>query len=171
MALNYDDYIESLINKDEAAFNIIYEHSNRSVYAVIISVVKSKSVTEDLMQDTYIKAITKIHQYKKNGKFLSWLCSIAHRNAIDYYRANKQLTTIDVSENEDLFETVSPNYEQRFLIEELLDKLDDISRQIVLLHIIGEQTFKEISSIVNKPLGTVLWLYNKAISTLKKEAL
>lgn len=169
MSLNYDDYIELLIKKDENAFNIIYEYSNRSVFAVIISIVKSKEITENLMQDTYIKAITKIHTYKRNGKFLNWICSIAYRNAIDYYNQNKKLINMDLIENEDLFPTDSPDYESGYWIEELLNKLDETSRQIVLLHVIGEQTFKEIAAIVEKPLGTVLWLYNKAMTKLKKE--
>ena len=55
------------------------------------------------------------------------------------------------------------------LINDLLKSLDDTSKEIVILHVINELKFKEIAKIVNKPLGTVLWIYNKAIKTLKGE--
>ena len=42
-------------------------------------------------------------------------------------------------------------------------------KEIVSLKIIGDLKFREIAEIVNKPLGTVLWIYNKAIKYLKKK--
>ena len=51
----------------------------------------------------------------------------------------------------------------------MLKTLDNVSREIVVLHIINDLKFKEIAGIVNKPLGTVLWIYNKAIKELKKK--
>ena len=35
------------------------------------------------------------------------------------------------------------------------------------MHIVGEMKFKEISKVMNKPLGTVLWIYNRAIKKLR----
>ena len=51
----------------------------------------------------------------------------------------------------------------------LLDYLDKLERQIVILHIFDKMKFREISDMLNMPLGTVLWQYNKAIKKLKKE--
>ena len=73
MGLQCDDYIDLLIQKDERAFKIIYDETKRSVYAIIRSIVRNEDITEDLMQDTYVRAIEKIRTYKKNGKFQVWL--------------------------------------------------------------------------------------------------
>lgn len=170
MNFRYDDYIDLLISKDEQAFNLIYEHSSRTVFAVIRSIIKDQALAEDAMQETYIKAITKIRSYKKNGKFLSWISSIAYHTAIDAYRDNKNVIALDPSENEDLYKSETPTYDKQALVEELLSKLDDESRTIVMMHVIGELTFRNISEIINKPLGTVLWLYNKAMKQLREEA-
>lgn len=170
MAFNYDDYIDLLIEKNEHAFNLIYEASHKTVFAVIKSIVRSQTVTEDLMQDTYMKAIAKIHTYKRNKNFLRWISSIAHNLAIDYYRNNKQVSNLDILDNEDLFPADTPRSDKDSFIDEIMSTLDDEVRQIVLLHIVSEETFINISKIINKPLGTVLWLYNKGIKKLRKEA-
>ena len=51
----------------------------------------------------------------------------------------------------------------------LLDYLDEKQREIVILHIIDNLKFKEIAKMKEMPLGTVLWLYNKAIKKLKRK--
>lgn len=166
MGLQYDDYIDLLIKKDEQAFNIVYHETKKSVYAIIRSIVRNESITEDLMQDTYIRAIEKIRTYKRNGKFNVWLNSIAHNIAMDYYRKNKK--TIDFDEVDYQFKT-DVNYESRMLVEALLKTIKPIEKQIVLLHVIDEYTFKEIAEMLDKPIGTVLWLYNKAIKQMRTE--
>jgi len=52
---------------------------------------------------------------------------------------------------------------------DLVKSLNEEEKQIVLLRAVAELKFKDIAKIVDKPLGTVLWLYNKSIQSLKKE--
>ncbi len=166
MKLQCDDYIDLVKNRDEEAFKALYELTYKSVYAIIKSVIKNESITQDLMQDTYVRAIEKINSYKKNGKFKQWINSIAHNLAMDYFRKNK--STIDFEEVEYQYK-VETNHENKLLVEELLKRVSQIEKDIVLMHIIDELSFKEIGIILNKPLGTVLWLYNKAIKTMRTE--
>ena len=51
----------------------------------------------------------------------------------------------------------------------LLDYLNEKEREIVILHMIDNLKFKEIAKMKDKPLGTILWLYNKAIKKLKRK--
>ena len=57
----------------------------------------------------------------------------------------------------------------KMLVEALLKTIKPIEKQIVLLHIVDEYTFKEIAEMLDKPIGTVLWLYNKAIKQMRTE--
>ena len=54
-------------------------------------------------------------------------------------------------------------------IFKILDLLEPIEKEIVTLHVINDLKFKDIVPIVDKPLGTVLWIYNKAIKKLKEK--
>jgi RNA polymerase sigma-70 factor (ECF subfamily) len=55
------------------------------------------------------------------------------------------------------------------IMQEIIETLKPDEREIVILHVVGDLKHREIAAIVGKPLGTVTWIYNQAISKLKKE--
>jgi RNA polymerase sigma-70 factor, ECF subfamily len=167
MEINYDDYIDKLINKDEEAFRIIYENTKKGVFSMIISIVKNRAATEDLMQDTYIKMIEKIRQYKKGRNFNAWLIQIAKNTALDHYRKYSKETLYDPIEQSYMHDNLKTK-EKTYDVLDLVKPLNQTEKQIVLLRAVDDMKFKDIAKIVDKPLGTVLWLYNKAMQTLKE---
>lgn len=172
--INFDDYIDLLKEKDNQAFEIIYEATKRGVFSMIISIVKDKSETEDLMQDTYIKMLKNIHTYKKGRNFVAWLLQIAKYTAIDHYRKTHMVSVYDPIEQSYVFdasveEKIEPSID--YDIEKYVRVLDETEREVFLLRIVSDVKFKDIAESLNKPLGTVLWIYNKALKKVKKEAL
>jgi len=167
---SYDDYIDLLMQKDEKAFAYIYNETKNGVFAVIIAIVKDQYATEDLMQETYIKMLTNLNQYKKGRNFNAWIVQIAKNLAIDYYRKNKNLLVRDVNEDEFVYNVnVDSKPKNNEDLESIIKVLNEEERQIILLHIVSDMKFREISSVVNKPLGTVLWIYNKSLKKIKKD--
>ena len=166
LKINYDSYIDSLIEKDNKAFEEVYENTKKGVFSMIISIVNNRAVTEDLMQDTYIKMIEKIHYYKKGRNFYAWLMQIAKNTALDYYRKHKREVVYDPQEKDYVFEK-SVKQDESYMVQDLIKPLDEEEKQIVLLRIVSDNKFKDIAKIVNKPLGTVLWIYNRAIKKLQ----
>jgi RNA polymerase sigma-70 factor (ECF subfamily) len=164
---NYDDYVDALIEKSEDAFEYIYHETKHSVYALIVSIVKSRVLAEDIMQETYIKMISSIKQYQKGRNFKTWLLTIARNLAIDEYRKKQKETLIDITEQEFIFPSVHASGEESLLIRELLQLMTDEERQVFLLHVVDDIKHKEIAKIMNKPLGTILWLYQKALKKVK----
>ena len=165
---NYDHYIELLKLKDEKAFEFIYHETKALVYSLILGIVKDRMVCEDLMQDTYLTMIEKIHQYKPGTNFKSWLLVIARNKAIDYYRRSLRETNIDPEFEDIILPTTDPVGEKNLLIEEILNNLSQIERTIFLLYIMDDLKHREIAQILDMPLGTVLWHYNKACKKIKK---
>lgn len=165
--INYEDYIDDLIQKDNEAFRVIYEHTNKGVFSMIISISKNKAVTEDLMQDTYMKMIQKIHQFKRGKNFYAWLLQIAKNTALDYYRKEKRTTVYDPQENEQMFDGEYHD-QDNYAVHDMIKDLEEDEQQIVLLRIVSDMKFKDIALSVDKPIGTVLWIYNKAIKKLEK---
>lgn len=165
--INYDLYIDALIEKDNSAFEVIYENTKRGVFSMILSIVNNKAVTEDLMQDTYMKMIEKIHQYKQGRNFYAWLLQIAKNTALDYYRKENKVKVYDPQENEHMFDSESMD-QNNYAVYDMIKPLDDEEKQIVLLRIVSDLKFKDIATVVEKPIGTVLWIYNKAIKKLQE---
>lgn len=160
--------IEKLKLKDNEAFEYIYYQTKTSVYAIIINIVKDHNLTEDLMQDTYIKMIENIYQYDYKYKFITWLLTIARNTAIDEYRKRKKLQSIDIHESEYLFPYEKTDVTNIYNANYLLSLLDDDEREVVILYAIEQLKHREIAKILNKPIGTITWLYNSAIKKLKE---
>jgi RNA polymerase sigma-70 factor (ECF subfamily) len=162
-----EDYIESLVLKDEAAFEAVYEETKHAVYALIVSIVKNKMDAEDIMQETYIKMMTSLHQYNRTYSFKTWLLTIAKHLAIDFYRKRKNIQVVDIETYEYITTSNVISAQDALEINEELNKMTDMERQIFILHIVDDMKHKDIAKLLNKPLGTVLWYYQKALKKIR----
>jgi RNA polymerase sigma-70 factor (ECF subfamily) len=121
------------------------------------------------MQDTYIKMLKNINSYQKGRNFNAWLLQIAKNIAIDYYRKNHLVTAFDPMADSYIFDesAIDTKPKNPYEVEELIKPLDSVERQVVLLRVVSDAKFKDIAKTVKKPLGTVLWIYNKALRKMK----
>jgi len=168
--MNIDDIINELRVANYAHFDEFYNSTKKNVFFSIAAIVKDNSTIDDLMQDTYIKFLENISKYQSKTSINAYLSTIAHNIAINYYNREKRLVHDEEVIDYIYDDTKKKNNYEEIEALELLKSLDPISKEIVVLHIINDLKFKEIANIVNKPLGTVLWIYNKALKELKKKA-
>ena len=91
---------------------------------------------------------------------------MAHNLAINGMK--NQARHISLDEISDTVQQPADDFSLRMDMDDALKTLPAQECQIVTLHIIGELKFREISEIVQIPLGTVLWKYQKAIGKLQK---
>jgi RNA polymerase sigma-70 factor, ECF subfamily len=160
--------IDKLKRKNEQAFEYVYQNTKRGVYSMIFSIVKDHGTTEDLMQDVYMKMMTTLDQYQKNTNFNNWVVTMAKYQAIDYYRKQKRITHIDEADFDSTLSSHEPSPDEESQFEMMLDSLSEDQRSVVLLKIADEMKFKDIAKVLDKPLGTVLWLYQEAMKKLKE---
>jgi RNA polymerase sigma-70 factor (ECF subfamily) len=157
--------LNAMRNGDKGAFEDLYSGLHTPVYTVIYRVVWDKSVSEDVLQDVFIK----IYQCPpeptvKNPR--AYIFQMARNLAIDSMR--KRARNIPLDETEELAHQPLDGIPLRMDIENALKTLSAQDCQIVTLHVIGELKFREISEIMKLPLGTVLWRYQKGIGKLQK---
>lgn len=160
-------YIKSLQTGDMFAFDPIYHETSKLVYYTILAILKDSNISEDIMQETYLKMLEKIHSFKKSVSVKSWITTIARNLAINEYNKRKKVLQVDVIDNESIFGTIDSNSEKELIVRDILVTLNDTERDIVIYHIVSDLTFKEISKILNIPQGTVSWKYSEAIKKLK----
>jgi len=166
--MSLDEIIDELRVCDYTNFDEFYNATKKTVFFAIASIVKDRSVIDDLMQDTYIRFLENIDKYKTKTNINAYLSTMAHNIAINHYNKEKKLV-----HDQEILDFIPDNKNNDSYVEievlDILKDLDDISREIVILHVINDLKFKDIAVIVNKPLGTVLWIYNKAIKALKRK--
>jgi len=160
--------VEKLKNRDESAFEHVYAQTKKGVYIVIFNIVKDHDITQDLMQDAYLKMLEKIGQYQPKTNFYNWLLMIAKNTAIDTYRREQKLIHYDEVDYDQVLSSKDDTPDQLDEFDRLLSVLTDDEKEIVLLRIVNEMKHKDIAKIVEKPVGTVTWLYQQALDKMKK---
>ena len=161
--------VKQLQNGDMSAFDDLYYQTKDIVFYSILGILKDYSLSEDIMQDTYLKALSKIHSYKPTHSFKSWIVTIAKNLAINEFNRRKRETSIDIQTDEMFLGQTESRSENQILIEQIFKVLNDTEREIVLLHVIGDLKHREIAKMLNKPLGTITWSYKNSLEKLKKE--
>lgn len=150
-------------------FDDLYYGTKDIVFYSILGILKDYSLSEDIMQDTYLKALSKIHTYKPTHSFKSWIVTIGKNLAINEFNRRKRETSIDIQTDEMLLGKTESRSENQILIEQIFKVLNDTEREIVLLHVIGDLKHREIAKMLDKPLGTITWSYKNSLEKLKKE--
>ncbi|MDD3382626.1 MAG: sigma-70 family RNA polymerase sigma factor [Bacilli bacterium] len=164
--MDYLKYVEAIKQKDEEAFEAIYYDTKYVVYSMITSIIKDRFLAEDIMQEVYMKMVEKINYYDPKYKFINWLLTLTKNLCLDHLKSKKEVLV--ESEALDSYQEIKE--EKKTLdINKYLKVLNEEEKQIVLLKIVKDLKHKDIALVLNKPLGTVLWIYNKAIKKMKKE--
>lgn len=157
-------YVIQFQKEDYKLFDRFYEETSQQVFFTIKKYIKDGMTVEDIMQDVYVKFLKKIKKIDIHQNIKSYLTTMARNASIDYLRKHNPVEYDD--------QHVYEVYDDQMMNEDyiwLLDTLPPNEKDIVYLHVIEEQKFKDIAIIVDEPLGTVLWRYKKAMTTLKEE--
>jgi len=132
----------------------IYKEYFETVYKYLFCLTHSRDISEELTQETFYKAVQKIHTYKGECKISVWLCQIAKNLWYDQCRKNKRIVNktdnlFDVQTIDSLEEQAISN-EKKMLLYKKMQSLNEKTREVVYLRITGELSFKEIGIILNK---------------------
>jgi len=175
------ELLSDFVAGNNSALELLYKRYERKVYTYILLMVRKPQLAEDILQETFIKAIKSVKEgkYSETNRFGSWLMRIAHNLVIDQFRQNKQYRV--VSNNDfpmDIFSTprfAEATVEQRLVYERvlyevraLIDFLPDDQREVVMLRFYGDLSFKEIAEITNVSINTALGRMRYALINLRK---
>lgn len=133
----------------------IYQEYFETVNKYLFCLTHNNDISEELTQETFYKAVKKIHTYKGDCKISVWLCEIAKNLWYDQCRKNKKF--VDIKDN-DLFniealgttEDQVISKDEKISLYRKMQKLDALTKEVIYLRITGELSFKEIATILNK---------------------
>lgn len=167
-------------NSDEKAFETLVRRYKSKVYTTIYLIVKDTFVAEDLMQDTFIKAVDVLRsgKYNDEGKFLPWVLRIAHNMAIDYFRRDKRYPNVVFEDGSSVFNTLDfaeDSYEDLQIREEshahlrdLIKRLPDTQREVLVMRHYEDMSFQEIADATGVSINTALGRMRYALINLRK---
>ncbi|NQT26421.1 sigma-70 family RNA polymerase sigma factor [candidate division KSB1 bacterium] len=152
-----------IAQSDTLAFDEIYRrYSNRLLHYFYRMLGGNESLAQDLLQETCIRLIEKAYTFREDGKFSTWLFTIAHNLCLNTFRANKKFggSVTDHSGSDTLKEypawddQIDHDRFMRSLHKELVG-IDEKKRSVFLLRFQEHHSIREISKIMDCPEGTV----------------
>ncbi len=165
---------------DENALSILIQRHKQRIYSFIYSKVYDRDVSEDIFQDTFIKVIRTLKKgnYNEEGKFLPWVMRIAHNLVIDHFRKGNRMPKFEDNGEYSIFSIISDgnlNAENRLIklqIEEdlrsLIQELPDDQREVLVMRMYKDMSFKEISDKTGVSINTALGRMRYALINLRK---
>ncbi|EPR07489.1 RNA polymerase sigma factor [Ruminiclostridium papyrosolvens] len=157
---------------DNSGLREIYDQLGHAIYTQSYFITKDHHLAEDVSQEVFIKIMICAPSYTRGTNPKAWIMSIARNTAIDKLR-KKDMNDLSFSKDTEYCETklakvgVKIDLDEKIDLIEEINKLDFQSQQIVLLHVIVGLKFREISSLLDMPQGTVAWKYKLIIKELK----
>ena len=131
----------------------IYKMHSNTVYKYLFCLTDNEDLSEELTQETFAIAVKEINKFKGGCKVSVWLCQIAKH--LWYKELKKKKTNIPIQEIENLQETKTVEdivfeKEDKLKLFKNIQKLDEKSRELIYLRMIGNLDFTEIGEILGK---------------------
>lgn len=156
-----DLLVKAYLDGDKSAFEQIYQLTYLNVFCSVYCIVKNKNSVDDFIQETYIKALEKLHTYKLGTNFKAWIGKIAHNLTINGLKSKKELT-LDPSQSPHILLKEAPVKDTR--IEKALSLLEGDELLVFKYTIVDGLSVKETAKEMNVNINRVYYL----ISLMKK---
>ena len=173
--------IEELIalckeNNQKAQFEI-YNRYCKAIFNVAYRIVKDEHFAQDVMQEGFLRAFTKINDYKQEVAFGAWLKKIIVNHSIDFYKKNNAFqmedlnkTLYKIEENDTFFsESIDLNSLKVKQVLDAIAALKDNYRMILTLFYIEGYDQEEISEILNISYANCRTTLSRAKESLRKK--
>ena len=164
--------IKACKENDSKAQLRLYDQYFEAMYTVSINMVKDSHLAEDLMQEAFLSAFSKIKSFKGEVSFGAWLKRIVINKCLDYLKKKK--VYFEELDNQILADEITVEEDQKAAtntansIKEEIKMLPDGYRAILTLHLLEGYDHKEISQILGISSSTSRSQYTRAKALLVK---
>ncbi len=168
-----------LQGEEQAIETLIYRYKDK-VFTSIFMLVKDKYIAEDIFQDAFLKMIRTMREgrYSEQGKFLPWAIRVAHNLCMDHFRRTRQQIPVTLPDGRDISEvfsfiseTASDKMEQRQVnqsVRQLIEMLPEEQREVIVLRMYGDLSFKEIADLTSVSINTALGRMRYGLINLRR---
>jgi RNA polymerase sigma-70 factor (ECF subfamily) len=169
--------VERLQHRDPQALAELYDRYGRLVYSLILRIVRDSGVTEDLVQETYLRVWNRVHGFDaQKGSIAPWLLAVARNRAIDYLRSSggRERNAMEFEETDhpglyiDMERDILTSDKARVL-KQAMSKLPPNHKQVIELAYFEGLSQTEMARKLGQPLGTIKTWVRTALKTLRED--
>ena len=160
--------IKRILSGEKELYEILVRRNNQKLYRIIRSYIKDDAEIEDIMQDSYVKAFTKLYQFKLESTYSTWLIRIGINESLarlkekgKIYHLNEQSdnlssTILEIPDNRQLNpQDKMIRNETKQILESAIDSLDIKYKTVYIMKEVEEMSLKEISVVLGLTVANV----------------
>ncbi|WP_169908031.1 sigma-70 family RNA polymerase sigma factor [Priestia abyssalis] len=152
---------------NDQAFLKLFQQYEEDIYRMAYVYVKNKDDALDVVQEVAYQSFKKIDTLKKPEYVKTWLMKITMNCAMNVVKKNKKVVQLK-TDYEEFIGTNNEDIPLSISLQGLIDVLEEDEKSIVLLRFYHNHTFKEISELLDIPLGTAKSVLYRALDKLRK---
>lgn len=168
------ELVQQLRDRNERALRHLYDNYARALQGVIFRIVQAEELTEELLQETFVKVWHNIASYDASkGRLYTWMLNIARNLAIDKVRSSDYKFQQQTQTIENSVHSINREYQDGFDpahidVKEIVDRLRPEQKELIDLIYFYGYTQAEAAAKLKMPLGTVKTRVRTAVSELRK---
>ena len=153
----------------------IYSKYGNIVYKYVFCLTGNEDTTEEIVQETFFTAVKNINKFKGDCKISTWLCQIAKYIWYNKLKKHKKITKNSFEEIENIvleersFEDKIIEKQEQIEMFKKIQKLDELTRNVVYLRILGDLSYREIAEIMGKSESWARVTFFRGKEKLKEE--
>lgn len=153
----------------------IYVKYSKIVYKYIFCLTGNEEITEDIVQDTFLVAVKDIDKFRGECKITTWLCQIAKNIWYKKIKQDRKKNEISIENIKDTLpldnniEEILCEKENRMKLFKKIQTLDEKTRNVMYLRILGNLEYEEIAEIMNKTANWTRVTFFRGKQKLKEE--
>ncbi|HCW03547.1 MAG TPA: hypothetical protein DGK91_02785 [Clostridium sp.] len=166
--------VKEVLNGNLDSFNILVNKYELNIIKFVYNMIRDKEASEDIAQEVFITIYNKLYMYNPNYKFSNWVLQIARNKCIDYIRKYKRVYESNLEDVKEIRSNeISPEQfaefnETKEMVQNYINSLSPLDRQLVLLRYTQELTFYDIGEILNMSESAVKRRYYKIRDKFKE---
>ncbi|HID95834.1 MAG TPA: RNA polymerase sigma factor [Candidatus Latescibacteria bacterium] len=183
MEISDEGLVERVKRGDARAFEILIDRHKRMVFNVAYRILGNRDDAEDAAQESFVRCYKSISSFRGGSKFTTWLYSIVSNVCLsevgksrwrqEFVELNQQAEAVfpELSEGTEPPEDIAIREDFREKVRELVRSLPPQYRAVITLYHFKGFTYKELSEILDLPVGTIKTHLYRARELLRKAVL
>lgn len=180
MSRDDQQLVVDFLGGDDASFEQLVQKYLSHLYNFVFQFTHDQHITEDLVQETFIKAWKHMKRFDQKRSFKTWIFTIAKNTTFDYFKKRKSIpfssfvdeegkSTLEIVDEDTLLpDEIVEKAEKVEDLERALEKVPELYRALLVLAYREDFSLKEIAHILGEPYNTIKSRHQRAIKLLKE---
>ena len=177
--------VQGTLDGDARCFEVLVERYQRRLFGLVRHYTRSAVEVEDIVQDTFLKAFSRLETFQQSSAFYTWLYRIAVNTVLDFMKRQGRSPIRAVEDPEAVSSSVDETTELKSIrpdarleqaeISEItrsvMDDLPEIFRTVLVMRELEQMRYQDIADVLQVSIGTVESRLFRARARFKKRLL